>query len=530
MNIYNVLFVSNSISYAEEFKRIAQFNSTINLVGIARGLHSFRVKMQSTPNIHVVLVSDCLSDGSLEEVMNELVNYDAIVFGILKDSNMVSVLEGYGVSSVTEREMNPADVVDFLSDNLNDYPIEEGQESNVYQQAPVEEVEPFVSRFEDGYSQGNTYQSQGYNDNYSRTDDGSMMNRNMKTARDMSVKRQSNMESESPVEVRQQSRRATTMGVLKPKIVCMTSAKGGVGKSALAIEIAACIAARGKEVEVNMNTLRGSQSEVKAVLVDLNCAFGTIASTLPCVSDMKNPPTLADWFIKIRDKIMRQLSTEDKRALQSMEQPRYAPYIYKIKRNALSFTKEEVMSLLVKEPKSGLYVLPTISSNYDIFSIESEFIEIIIEELHNFFDVVMLDTGNNFEDFTQTAFRMSNEIYIVAQPNFQVTVIIKRLLKDAIDGLGIDKSKFRLIINHPQTNKQVVSDEAMQKALDIPYVGGINHDENMLLAHDEGKFYVINNKKKPISRAITLIANQICPLWNVANAPKKGLFEKLFGK
>lgn len=70
----------------------------------------------------------------------------------------------------------------------------------------------------------------------------------------------------------------------------------------------------------------------------------------------------------------------------------------------------------------------------------------------------------------------------------------------------------------------------MQKALDIPFVGGINHDENMLLAHDEGKFYVINNKKKPVSRAITLIANQICPLWNVANAPKKGLFDKLFGK
>lgn len=515
MNIYNVLFVSNSISYAEEFKRIAQFNSVINLVGIARGLHDFRMKMQSNNNIHVVLVSDVLSDGTLQDVMNELVNYDAIVFGILKDGSNGPFLESYGVSATTEKEMNPADVVDFLAQNLTDFPVEEGQE---FEQTPQEEVEPFVSRFEENaqyneYSQNNQSAYQNRESQYDRID------RNMRSA-----------EASEPLQRYNSSRRATTMGVLKPKIVCMTSAKGGVGKSALAIEIAACIAARGKEVEVNMSTMRGSQSEVKAVLVDLNCAFGTIASTLPCVSDMKNPPTLADWIIKIRDKIMRQLSSEDKRELQSMEQPRYAPYIYKINRNALSFTKDEVMSLLVKEPKSGLYVLPTISSNYDIFSIESEFIEIIIEELHNFFDVVMLDTGNNFEDFTQTAFRMSNEIYIVAQPNFQVTVIIRNLLRDSIEGLGIDKSKFRLIINHPQTNKQVISDEAMQKALDIPYAGGINHDENMLLAHDEGKFYVINNKKKPISRAITLIANQICPLWNVANAPKKGIFEKLFGK
>ena len=61
MNIYNVLFVSNSISYAEEFKRIAQFNSTINLIGIARGLHDFRMKIRSAP-IHVVIVSDVLAD------------------------------------------------------------------------------------------------------------------------------------------------------------------------------------------------------------------------------------------------------------------------------------------------------------------------------------------------------------------------------------------------------------------------------------------------------------------------------------
>ena len=126
MNIYNVLFVSNSISYAEEFKRIAQFNSTINLIGIARGLHDFRMKIHSAP-IHVVIVSDVLADGNLQDVMNELVNEDVIVFGVLRDSYQSTLLDNYGVSSVTEAEMNPADVVDFLAQNLTDYPIEEGQ-------------------------------------------------------------------------------------------------------------------------------------------------------------------------------------------------------------------------------------------------------------------------------------------------------------------------------------------------------------------------------------------------------------------
>lgn len=525
-NIYNVLFVSNSVAYVEEFKRIAQFNSVINLLGISRGLHDFRIRYKQSQNVHVVIVSDDLADGTLKDLLDFLVNLDVIVFGVIKNPTSVSLLDSYQVSHTFEKDIAPADLVDFLASNLQEFPIDE-EDMGSYQQVEQEDVEPFTSRFSESVSAEtieNRYQpSHRYQEAYSRD-----------ISRHSEDTYYQNEDTQSFSQQYQQPRSGkgpTTMGVLKPKIVCMTSAKGGVGKSALAIEIASCISARGKEVEVNMSTMRGANNEVKAVLVDLNCAFGTIASTLPCVSDMKNPPTLGDWVIKVRDKILKGLSYEDKRELQSQENPRYAPYIYKMNRNALSFTKEEVMSLLVKDAKSGLYVLPTVSSNYDIAKIENEFIEIIVEELHNFFDIVMLDTGNNFEGFTQTAFRICDEIYVVAQPNIQVCVILKNLLKDSVEGLGIDKSKFYLIINHPQTNKQVIDDDAMQKALEIPLAGGISHDENMLLAHDEGKFYVINNKKKAVSKDITLIANRICPLWNVANAQKKGGFmQRIFGK
>lgn len=534
-NIYNVLYISNSITYAEEFKRIAQFNSTINLLGIARGLHDFVVRYQNYQNVHVIIVSDDLADGTLSDVIGFLSNLDVIVFGVIKNPDSKELMDFYQISSMYEKDIAPADLVDFLASNLQQFPIDE--ESHPHQRVEEEEVEQFVSRFSDSQVNRPYQDTQQFQTNpYPKQQEPD--NRFQQGYREVLTSSQSQAENSYfpqnsyDTSYQQPPRRGpTTMGVLKPKVVCMTSAKGGVGKSALAIEIASCIAARGREVEVNMSTMRGANNEVKAVLVDLNCAFGTIASTLPCVSDMKNPPTLADWVIKVRDKILKGLSYEDKRELQSQENPRYAPYIYKMNRNALSFTKDEVMSLLVKDAKSGLFVLPTVSSNYDIAKIENEFIEIIVEELHNFFDVVMLDTGNNFEGFTQTAFRLSDEIYVVAQPNVQVCVILMNLLKDSVEGLGIDKTKFKLIINHPQTNKQVINDDAMQKTLDIPLAGGISHDENMLLAHDEGKFYVINNKKKAVSKDITLIANQICPLWNVTNAQKKGgLIQKLFGK
>lgn len=505
-NIYNVLFVSNSIKYAEELKRILQFNEVINLLGVARGMHDFRLKMSQfqSQGVHIVLVGDELNNGTLQDVMDFLVDYDVIVLGIINHPASEIILDNYGISSVYEKDMFPSELISFLQDSLSVLSIEEDS-TNTHQKTSQEIVEEHHSRFEENYQEP------------------------QQTPFHSTQSTQPTYQAE-PIQQMKQTRGVTTMGVLKPKVVCFTSAKGGVGKSALAMEVAACLAARGQEVEINMTT-RGAKGEVNAVLVDLNCAFGTVAATLPCVSDMKNPPTLADWVIKLREKVMRNLSYEDKKELQSQEHPRYASFIYKMNRNALSFTKKEVLSLLVKEPKTGLYILPTISSNFDIAEIEDEFIELIVEELSHFFDAVILDTGNNFEDFTKTAFRMSNEIYVVANPNVAVTVIIKNLLKDSVDGLGIDVDKFRLVINHPQTNKQMIDDDGMVKAVEIPLAGRISHDENMLLAHDAGQFYAINNKKKAVSKDITLIANQILPLWNVAGAvKKKGLFHKLFGK
>lgn len=505
MNIYNVIFVSNSIKYAEELKRIAQFNDVINLTGVARGLHDFKIKMSQNKDIHIVLVSDELNNGTLEDVMNYLMDYDVIVFGIINHSASEDILDKYGISSVYEKDMFPSELVSFLQESLTAFKDDETPSTNV--KAPEEIVETHHSRFEENYENPQ---------------------RNQQT-----VSRTELYQNDSvyePVQPIRQNKGVTTMGVIKPKVVCFTSAKGGVGKSALAMEVAACLAARAKEVQINMAT-RGAEEEVNAVLVDLNYAFGTVAATLPCVANTKNPPTLADWVIKLRKKITNQLSYEDKKELQSQKNPRYAPYIYKMNRNAISLTKKEVMELLVKEPKTGLYILPTISSNFDIAQIEEEFIELIVEELSRFFHAVILDTGNNFEAFTQTAFRISNEIYIVANPNVSVTVINKTLLKDSVDGLGIDKDKFRLVINHPQTNKQIIDDEGMIQSVGIPLAGKISFDENMLLAHDAGQFYAINNKKRPVSKDITLIANQILPLWNVAGATKKGgILKRLFGK
>lgn len=522
MNIYNLLFISNSIKYAEEFKRICQFNEIINLNGISRGLHDFRIRMSD--NIHLVLISDVLTDGTIEDVLHELEAFDVIVFGIITQQSSEAILDSYGISYVYEKDMMPSDIVNFLEESLTSYAPEE-ETKKTHQKVSQEYVESHQSRFAESHvnSSGN---EEDYS-HYARAKNVSKSSPIRSYINDESRQDKRNTTMEA-YQTMPHNRGVTTIGVLKPKVVCFTSAKGGVGKSALSIEVASCIATRAKEVEVNMST-RGANGDIRAVLVDLNCAFGTIASTLPCVSQLSNPPTLANWIIKIRDKIMKNLSYEDKNELQSQKFPKYADYIHKVSRNALNFTKAEILDLLIQDEKTGLYVLPTISSNFDIHNIEGELVELIIDELSHFFDCVILDTGNNFENLTQTAFYKADEIYVVAQPNTQVCVIIKNLLRDAISGLGIDESKFKLIINHPQTNKQSMSNESIEQSLGIPLVSTVCYDENLLLAHDMGQFYVINNKKKAISKDITLLANQILPLWNVAGK-SKSIIQRMFGK
>lgn len=507
---FNVMIVSNSIEYADQLKRSSMFSDVINIEYVVKSATELRNKLQIP--IDMYLISDNLANGeTLEDVVGILQETDSFVYGVLVDEGNGFILKNYGVDYCLEKDYAAMSLIEFLEESLNvlgeDIQEESSQPTQRQKTQEVEEVLSSKEILEEPKIERTIEPLPTYKDN---------------------VQPVSQQKPAQKYESRPKGR--TTLGLIKNKIVSFTSSKGGVGKSSLAIETASCIAQRANQVALNQSATRGQSDKVNVVLVDLNFAFGTIPSTLDCVLNAEKQITLLDWVVSIENKILHTLSNEEKRELQGQTYPDFIPHLKKINRNQLIFSKQEILSLLVFDETTGLYILPTVSSPFDVDSVKKEYISFIIEELSRVFDIIIIDTGNNLSHFTSEAYYLSDEIYVVGQPVVNVGVILKQLINASVQVLGVDKDKFRLVINHPNQSARGVDAQGMAKSLDIPLVADIPYDENVGIAHEAGYYYAINNRKRRFSNEVALLANQICPLWNVADRGKSSFKKKLFGK
>lgn len=527
MKKYNVMVVSNSINYADQLRRTSIFNDNLNVTQVVKSVNELKNRLSN--DIDVYIISDILANNDrIEDVIEVLQSSDALVYAVIKNQSTAQYLDSIGVGYSFEASQTPIQIINFLSESLislnNDVPSDDSYDNNDdYQQEYEEPViqEPIQQPIKPKQTQP--------------------------IQRPRSVERNTNIhkkvepinqyqEPPKPENIQpiQQRRRPTssktTFGIMKNKVVSFTSSKGGVGKSSLSIEVASCLAQRARQVEVNLTNQRGLTDKIDVCLVDLNFAFSTTPSTLDCVINAPKQVTLLDWVISLQEKIINNLDIQTKRNLQSQTYPDYVSEMKKLNRNDLMFTKQEMLNMLVYDETTGLYILPTISSPYDCDSVKREYITVIIEELSRIFDIIVIDTGNNLSHFTSEAYYLSDEIYVVGQPTISVGVILKNLIDEAVNRLGVDKDKFKLVINHPNLSNRGIDIQGMANSLGIPLVANIPYDENMGRAHEAGHYYTVNNRKRKFSYEIALLANQICPLWNIANQPKKSVSRKLFGK
>ena len=507
---YHVMVVSNSIEYANQLKRCARLNNSIVVDNVVTSATELRKNINH--DIDVYLISNSLANGdSLSDVIGLLQATNAIVFGILTDDSQTNYLDRFGIDYCMETDYGPMELIEFLEESLSD--VENNEETAditpqpAPQPQPVRRVEPVPTPMPEHKEIVEPLPQPSFK----------------QEAIPVSEQRTAQPYKAS-------SRGKTTMGLIKNKIVSFTSSKGGVGKSSISIEVASCLAQRARQVAVEQSAGRGQGDKINVVLVDFNFAFGTIPSTLDCVVNSSKPVTLTDWAIAIEQKIMASMTNAEKKSLQGETSPNYIPYLKRMRRNDLIFSKQEILSLLIHDESNDLYILPTVSSPFEVDGIKKEYISIIIEELSRVFDIIIIDTGNNLSHFTSEAYYLSDEIYVVAQPLISVGVILKQLLISAVSVLGVDKEKFRLIMNHPNESSRGVDAQAMEQSLGIPLVAEIPYDAGVGYAHESGYYYAISNRKKRFSHEVALLANRICPLWDVTKKPQQSRARKWFGK
>ncbi|HRX57719.1 MAG TPA: AAA family ATPase [Eubacteriales bacterium] len=189
---------------------------------------------------------------------------------------------------------------------------------------------------------------------------------------------------------RDQNRRKSIAKVASydSRIIQFFSAKGGVGKTTLAVNVACALAAQNKKV----------------ALIDLNLQFGDVGVFL----DITKGDTIADM----------------------------------VEEN--SFELATMKSYLIRHYSGVLVLLSTSSPEYAEL-IRPENIETILSTLRSEFDYIVVDSSNALNDCAVSSFELADTIYFVVNEDIAALYDAKRSMK-VLEALNLG-DKIKVVIN-----------------------------------------------------------------------------------
>ena len=238
----------------------------------------------------------------------------------------------------------------------------------------------------------------------------------------------------------------------KTKVVTVYSAKGGVGKTTIASELATYLAL------VNVGRRR-----LRVCIVDYNIDFGDVRSTIHMGTDGMN---LTNWAEEVQELMEKGKRPED-----------------------ILYSRSEIEEWLRKDKKSGLYVLPAPITNEDSMGIETDSLSIILDNIieNGDFDYVICDTGNNTRDSTMVALEKATTILLIMTQNVNTANCDKAFI-ETMKSIDFDLSHTKLVINNimPQKSTGVSVQEIVEF---FPYdcVGKLKYNPDVIKAGNYGE-------------------------------------------
>lgn len=234
------------------------------------------------------------------------------------------------------------------------------------------------------------------------------------------------------------------------KVVSVFSAKGGVGKTTIATNLAASLS-------------RDWQKSV--VLVDLDLQFGDV----PVLLDLEPRRTIVDLA-------------------QGKERGR-----------------EEIDNCLIRY-SSQLRVLAPPSRPEEAELVSAQHVKEILDILRSMADYIIVDTAQNFQDQILTALDESDLILVIATLDIPTVKNVHLCLEVMRQGLEYPAEKTKLIVNRAAEDIGIKC-EVLEKKLGIPIAARIPSDGRLAIkAVNEGFPFVLSNPGAAISQGIRDVA------------------------
>lgn len=277
----------------------------------------------------------------------------------------------------------------------------------------------------------------------------------------------------------------------RTRVISVYAAKGGVGKTSIAAELATCLA-----------LTSNGRRKFRVCIVDYNIDFGDIASTLDL--DEKGP-NMTYWAEVIRASIA------------AGESP-----------DTISFTQQEMEKYYLQRVDSRFdaYALSAPVMHEDSMYIKSAELEVMLRNIaeNGGFDYVICDTGNNTRDASVIAMERADYILLVVTQDVTTAncnASVLRTLRDT----GFDTNKVRLVINNVMPARETgISVQEVEETFAYQCVCRIKRTPDIIRANNTGAPLVLHQPKHDYTKQIRRIVSFVTTGEVVHDEPKKSLF------
>jgi pilus assembly protein CpaE len=255
-------------------------------------------------------------------------------------------------------------------------------------------------------------------------------------------------------------------------IITIFGAKGGIGKTTIASNLAVALA---------------TEAHQSVALVDMDTRFGDVAITM----DIEVDKSIAD--------LARNLDTVDRSTLNEY----------------------------LVEHESGVHILPAPRRPSDWRNLTAHHIRDVIDVLAQTHDFVILDTPGTFNEVVATAIEVGTMILLITtldMASIKDTGLALEMLRERF---GSDDDRIKVILNRAGQDMGV-NEKDVEQTLEAPIWWKIPHDNEVVKAAQLGRPIVMTRPNSRVSTEIREMARSLAGVSVRQAAPKKrGGFAKI---